>query len=127
MKAFQTIIAVCLCSIASALGQGLIWQTKVLEEHVNKGESAEFEFHFTNEADTDVAIVKIQSSCGCAVGKSEKSTFISGEKGVISVKLGPRHKVGREEKYVLVSTNYNDDPTRLTIKLNITDTKGKKL
>ena len=100
-----------------AYGQ-LSWQ----EEMLNLSPSIEQEevvahFHFVNTGEEPVEILKVDSSCGCTVGKLEKRRYAPGEEGALKAVFTPGIRTGTQQKRLTVHTNHGAQLLRLVVHL----------
>ena len=79
---------------------------------VKQGAQLMFAFKFTNEGDENLAIQRVQASCGCtgaAIG--DKKEFKKGEEGEIIVSFNTAGRLGAQSKTVMVQSNDPKNPT----------------
>lgn len=69
---------------------------------VKQNKAASYEFTFTNKSNTPVVISNVRSSCGCTVGKYEKSPVLPGKDSKFKVTYNSR-KEGRFRKTITVT------------------------
>ncbi len=72
---------------------------------IKQGEKVEFEFEFTNEGKSDLAIRKTHASCGCTAINLAEKEIKSGKTGKIKAVFNSVGKVGKQTKTITVITN----------------------
>ncbi len=118
MKTF-TLLGCWLLSIAVAPAQ-LLFETNLLERSAEVGESSVIaEFNFKNTGTESAEIGLIDSSCGCLKARSNQSSYLPGESGVIEAEFFVKGLSGTVEKSITVRTNSNPTPVRLAVRVNI--------
>src|ERR1700730_13998671 len=77
-------------------------------------------FRFTNVGTTSLKITDMQPSCGCTTAFLEKKEYAPGESGEIEARFKPGSRVGRQEKWITVKTDWvAPQPTILRFAFNI--------
>jgi hypothetical protein len=77
-------------------------------------------FRFTNVGTTSLKITDLQPSCGCTTAFLEKKEYAPGESGEIEAKFKPGGRVGHQEKWIVVKTDWvPPQPTILRLTVNI--------
>jgi Protein of unknown function (DUF1573) len=77
-------------------------------------------FRFTNAGDTPVKITDLRPSCGCTTAVLKKEEYAPGESGEIEAKFKFSGRVGHQEKWIVVSTDWVPPaPTILRFTVNI--------
>ncbi|MFO8234321.1 MAG: DUF1573 domain-containing protein [Bacteroidales bacterium] len=90
------------------------------EIEVNSDGTCEFEFENTGEE--PLLLTKVRAACGCTSPKWPKKPVKPGETETIKVKYNTRIK-GSFTKSVMVYSNAEDSPVKLTIKGKVLDKK----
>ena len=111
--------------LALMMTGSLLWsqaRISVPQEEQNLGEVksgaiVELSFTFQNIGNQDLDILRVNSSCGCAVPRLEKSRYKPGEKGVVPIKFYSQGMDGKVQKIVSLYTN---DPERPYVNLRFT-------
>src|ERR1700677_3010665 len=77
-------------------------------------------FRFTNVGTTSLKITDIQPSWWCTTAFLEKKEYAPGESGEIEARFKPAGRVGRQEKWITVKTDWvPPQPTILRFTVNI--------
>jgi hypothetical protein len=77
-------------------------------------------FRFTNVGTTPLKITDLRPSCGCTTAVLEKKEYAPGESGEIEAKFKFSGRVGHQEKWIVVSTDWVPPaPTILRFTVNI--------
>src|SRR5271156_3920153 len=77
-------------------------------------------FRFTNIGTTSLKITDLHPSCGCTTAFLEKKEYAPGESGEIEARFKPGSRVGRQEKWIVVKTDFvPPQPTILRFTVNI--------
>jgi hypothetical protein len=77
-------------------------------------------FRFTNVGTTSLKITDLQPSCGCTTALLKKNEYAPGESGEIEAKFKFDGRVGRQEKWIVVTTDWvPPQPTILRFSVNI--------
>jgi hypothetical protein len=81
----------------------LLWESSVQEfERASADGSVEAHYGFKNTGSTPVTIVRISSSCGCTVAKTDKKTYLPGESGQITARFSFGNRKGLQRKVIAV-------------------------
>lgn len=72
-------------------------------------------FEFTNQGESNLMIVDVQSQCGCTVPQYPEKPIAPGKSGVIKVTYSPKGRPGGFVKTVTVITN--GSPAKLKLKI----------
>ena len=62
-------------------------------------------FPFCNSGDNDVTILKVTTTCGCAVASYSRQPVAPGDSGVVSITFSPRGKAGTVDADAFVYTD----------------------
>jgi len=100
---------------------GLSWERERISMLADRGtRTIESYLRFTNTSARQVRVVAVKPSCGCISTELPKEFFAPGEKGEIKVIFEVGNKLGREEKYVEISTDEPGTPAyRVNLVINI--------
>jgi uncharacterized protein DUF1573 len=104
---------------ATSLFADLIWDANSLSLESMAGDRfLETKFKFENAGQKPVAILAIQSSCGCTTVTTAKKVYAPGEKGELAVKFTFGGRRGQQHKAIVIQT---DDPSApaVTLMLNV--------
>ena len=63
-------------------------------------------FRFTNVGTSPVKITDLRPSCGCTTAVLEKKEYAPGESGEIEAKFKFNGRVGHQEKWIVVTTDW---------------------
>lgn len=97
-------------------GAMLKFETMVIDYgEIEQGSDPLRIFNFENTGDAPAIIKHAKGSCGCTVPEWPKEPIMMGEKGEIKVRYDTK-RVGKFTKSITLTTNYSDQPIRLTIK-----------
>jgi hypothetical protein len=100
----------------SARGE-LLWESSMQEfERTPSDGAVEAHYRFKNLGSNPVTIVRINSSCGCTVAKTDKKTFQPGESGQISARFSFGNRKGLQRKVITVGLS---DGTEKQLGLNV--------
>ena len=98
----------------------LTWAKKTVELRADARTTAlEAKFHFTNTGKAAVDVRQIESSCGCTTAELEKRHYAPGESGDIVARYTVGNHVGLQNKTIEVFTNDHEEPTKLTLSVQI--------
>jgi hypothetical protein len=79
-------------------------------------------FRFTNVGTTSLKITGLQPSCGCTTTFLEKKDYAPGESGEIEAKFKFGGRVGHQEKWIVVTTDWvPPQPAILRFAVNISE------
>ena len=79
------------------------------------GDSPTCHFKFTNEGKKAIAIVHVQTTCGCAVASYTRSLIAPGQTGNISITYNPQGRPGKFNRSALVSFSGSSEKVKLHI------------
>ncbi len=98
----------------------LSWTKKTAELKADAQTSVlEAKFHFTNTGNSAVDIRQIESSCGCTTAELEQRHYEPGASGDIIARYTVGDHVGLQTKTIAVVTNDREQPTMLTLAVQI--------
>ena len=98
----------------------LTWAKKVIELKADARTTVlEAKFHFTNTGKKPVDIRQIESSCGCTTAELEQRHYEPGASGDIVARYTLGSHVGLQTKTIAVSASDRDQPTILTLAIQI--------
>ncbi len=86
---------------------------------MDQGEIGKFNFHFKNTGKTDLRIASVSTSCGCTVGEYPHKPVKPGEEGNVEVTFNSAHKMGYQNKSVMLLANTKPARTVLRIKADV--------
>ena len=120
MKKFFALVIFILGS--TVFGQNASPKIEAKETHfdfgtITEGEIAKHEFIIQNTGNADLAIGRVNASCGCTAAKPQKSLLKPNEKTAIEVEFNSQNRLGPQQKYVYVFSN---DPKTPEMKLDFT-------
>lgn len=84
--------------------------------NMQEGETAMYDFEFTNNGKDPLIINNASGSCGCTVADYPRQPIQPGEGGKIRVRFNSAEKIGHQEKSVSISANSNRGLHTLYIK-----------
>lgn len=87
---------------------------------IDEGDKVSHKFAFTNSGDEPLIINSAKGSCGCTVPEWPKEPIPPGESGEILVEFNSKGKKNKQTKTVTINANTDPNPTRLTIKADVT-------
>jgi hypothetical protein len=120
---FLLVFVVSLFHLASAAdGQLVFDQSEQSFEVKPEQGSVTAIYRFTNAGKDPVAIVNVQTSCGCTTAGLKKSEYAPGEAGEIEAKFSFGGRTGKQEKTILVQTSQAEGkPIVLRLMVDIKD------
>ncbi len=77
---------------------------------IEQGKIVKHNFVVYNVGDAPLKIIRLRSSCGCTVAHPSEKEIDPGEKLIITVKFNSGHYLGRQRKYVYLTTNDKTQP-----------------
>jgi len=83
---------------------------------IKQGESATYEFVFTNTGSEPLIIAKAEGSCGCTVPIYPKEPIMKGQDATIKVTFNSAGKMGVQDKTVTITSNAKQNPMVLHMK-----------
>lgn len=92
---------------------------------LTQGEIVKYDFHFKNTGKSDLRISRVSTSCGCTVGKYPHKPVKPGEEGDIEVTFNTSHKMGYQNKSIMLLANTKPERTVLHIKAVVELPKDK--
>lgn len=81
-----------------------------------QGEKVTYNFKFTNTGGSALLISRVNTSCGCTVGKYPKTPIQPGESAYIETTFNSKHKKGFQNKSVTILANTQPNKTVVRIK-----------
>jgi hypothetical protein len=111
-------------SLGTTVVRALEWENLTAETSAFEGDSeAKALFHYRNTAKSSVTITSVDASCGCTDAEVQKKVVGPGESGVVTATLQIGSRVGRQEKWITVTTDESpDSPVTLTLVVTIKET-----
>ncbi len=98
----------------------LTWTQKTVELKADARTTVlEAKFHFTNSGKQAVDVRQIESDCGCTTAELEKRHYEPGASGDIVARYTVGNHVGLQTKTIAVSTSDREQPTLLTLAVQI--------
>ncbi len=115
---FQIVLLVGVIAVAGRPEMAAMrWSGTVAELTVAAGqEKTTVEFAFRNDGARPLRFVTLRPSCDCLTARASKEVFAPGESGVVKVEFTVGGRIGRQEKFVTVTT---DDPAEKPVSLLI--------
>ena len=92
---------------------------------IDEGDKVEHIFKFKNSGDEPLIINSAKGSCGCTVPEWPKEPVAPGGEGEIKVVFNSKGKKNKQTKTVTINANTDPNPTRLTIKADVTPAEGE--
>jgi uncharacterized cupredoxin-like copper-binding protein len=86
---------------------------------VKPGDKVKYTFVFKNTGKNPLLITSAKGSCGCIIASYPPDPIRPGKKGVIEVEFDSKGKTGLQTKTVTINANTYPNPTRLTIKADV--------
>ena len=86
---------------------------------LNQGDTAFFEFRFTNTGKIPLVILGAEGSCGCTVPVFPREPILKGEQKAIGVTFYSAGKSGLQEKTITIYSNAFTNPKVLHLKGNV--------
>jgi len=80
-----------------------------------QGEIVKYSFHFKNVGEAPLRINRVATSCGCTVGKYPHQPVKPGEESDIEVTFNSSHKMGYQNKSIMILSN--TDPNRVVLRI----------
>jgi len=77
---------------------------------IKQGESASYEYTFTNTGKSDLLIRKVTAACGCTAVITSANVIPAGSTGTIKTTFNSAGKTGTQNKTITVITNDPDSP-----------------
>ena len=104
----------------SATGAVLKFDTCVLDAGLipEEGGAREYEFVWTNAGDVPVTVLKVSTSCGCAVPEYDRKTVSPGQKGSLKIRYYPKGHPGEFSLRILVYTDQSVPKPAVRLLLN---------
>lgn len=81
--------------------------------------SQEVVFEFTNRGSKPVAILELETSCGCLLAQADLKLYAPGMAGKITGKFTVGDRSGLYERIITVVTDEPDSPVRLSLKVEV--------
>ena len=78
-----------------------------------------YDFNFTNTGNEPLQILKVKSSCGCALPEWSKGFIKPGQRGYVRVLFNPRNRLGKFIQTVWVLSNDEYIPVKLSLTGNV--------
>ena len=91
---------------------------------IEEGDKVSHVFTFTNAGDEPLILNDVKSACGCTVPAWPKEPIAPGGEGQITVEFNSKNKVGNQTKTITINANTDPNPTRLTIKAQVSKVEG---
>jgi len=92
---------------------------------VKPGHVLEFDYAFSNYGDEPLIINNIEVSCSCTKFIFPKRPIATKEKDTIHVTFDTNHKIGYQDRILLVNSNAENSPTKIRFK-GMVDNKSEK-
>lgn len=91
---------------------------------IDEGDKVAHTFKFKNTGSEPLIINSAKGSCGCTVPEWPKEPVAPGGEGEIKVEFNSKGKKNAQTKTVTINANTDPNPTRLTIKAQVTPAEG---
>jgi len=119
-------------SFAQVVGAKLAVQNPVFSfGDIKQNVFVEHDFIISNTGDDSLVIMDVRASCGCTAAQPDKNILKPGELAKINVKFNTIGRVGKQQKYVYVTSNDKENPEfRISFTANVvpdTQTSGPVL
>ena len=102
----RTILVFLLWQFISIAFADLVFDNQIITRIVSSElKKFEFSFKFKNTGVSPVTIEDIQTSCGCTIAKSNKTTYLPNEAGEINGVFRMEGRNGIQNKSILLTTN----------------------
>jgi hypothetical protein len=89
------------------------------------GHVLEFDYVFSNNGDKPLIVKNIEVSCSCTKFVFPKRPIATKEKDTIHVTFDTNHKIGYQDRILLVYSNAENSPTKIRFK-GMVDNKSEK-
>ena len=73
------------------------------------GGPQEYEFRWTNTGGTPVSVLKVSTTCGCAVPSFSRTPVMPGERSSLKVTYHPKGHPGKFDRRIFVYTDFSGD------------------
>jgi hypothetical protein len=93
--------------------------------NIVEGDSAVYDFTFTNTGTNPLKISMVKPACGCTTPSYTKEAVAPGEKGFVRVKFDSNGRAGKANKYVTVFANTEPAATKLTFTAEVAPKEKK--
>src|SRR5580704_14702801 len=117
----MNIVAFLLLALATPVFRQLKWENPEQTFTVKPQDKVIVaKFRFTNVGTTSLKITDLRPSCGCTTALLEKKEYAPGESGEIEAKFKFDGRVGHQEKWIVVTTDWvPPQPTILRFTVSI--------
>lgn len=90
-------------------GAVMFFDTRVLDAGTIEEESApsEYEFFWTNTGKNPVTVLKVSTTCGCAVPSFSRTPVMPGERSSLKVTYHPKGHPGKFDRRIFVYTDFS--------------------
>ncbi len=92
---------------------------------MEQGEIVKYTFHFKNTGKSALKIARVSTSCGCTVGEYPHNPVKPGGEGDVVVTFNSAHKMGYQNKSIMLLGNTKPARTVLHIKAIVQVPKDK--
>lgn len=121
-RTLQLLRATLIAAILAVPARALEWDRKLIEMTPEKGaEVVRARFEYKNTGTKTVQILGVRTSCGCTEATTEASEVAPGASGTVHVLFTIGSRSGLQEKEITLLTSESNQPTRLTLKVQLPD------
>ena len=122
------LLALILCySVTSVQAQGpvITWDKNTYDfGDIFQGEKVERVFRFTNSGTEPLVITNVEVTCGCTTPKGwPRDPVNPGGRGEITVQFDSSHKIGRQNKAIVVVSNAVGGNSQVVFEANVLEKK----
>lgn len=86
---------------------------------IKAGTRIEHDIHFISSGDSPLVISTVKGSCGCLIAKSDKSVYLPGESGIITLSLDTSNRNGKSNFKISIQNNSKVSPYFLKVNSEI--------
>lgn len=113
---------------APVVAEGFVFaKTEVSATAAPDAENVEVEFSFVNRAARAVAIIETKASCGCTVPSLAKTSYASGEAGVVKVVFHVGQRQGPQRLEIKIRTDAGEHDLVLKVEIPVRATLAPRL
>ncbi len=88
---------------------------------IKQGKILNHNFIFVNTGNTPVVISEVTMSCGCVASYYPRQPIMPGDTASVYTKFNSTGKKGKQHKTILIYSNAENSPSKLTFKCNVKD------
>lgn len=106
--------------LALPAAMALDWSNRSIEVHVAPLQAeVTVEFPFVNRGDRPVTIRSIHPNCSCLEAEADKTTYASGEAGLLTAVFSVGDRIGSYDRAITVETDEGGQPVKLTARFDV--------